>query len=334
MEVIKAVDVKKRFVVKERAGLFKKKQKIVQALKGASLEVYENEIFGLLGPNGAGKTTLIKILTTLLLPDEGRAFVMGYDVVKKPDEVKKRIGVMLMGERALYWKLTGRENLEFFGSLYHVPKKVLGDRINEIIEFLGIQEFVDRLVETYSSGQKVLLAFAKALINDAPLIFLDEPTVALDPRRAIEVRRKVLELKQEGKTIFLTTHIMSEAEELCDRIAIINDGRIVAIGTPSDLKRSLKGKSSINVEFYSLRPDDIVAKVGVMEGVYKVAWESTQRDGKSIIRMRILCDSPKDLLHRVLDVLFNYNSKVYFIKPEEPTLEDVFMHYTGRLLGE
>ena len=141
----------KKYEVVERRGFFRKRKKVITALSGVSFDVEEGEIFGLLGPNGAGKTTLIKILTTLLIPDSGRALVMGYDVVRKPNEVKKRVGVMLMGERALYWKLTGRENLEFFGSLYRVPPSILHERISMISDFLGLGEFIDRLVETYSS---------------------------------------------------------------------------------------------------------------------------------------------------------------------------------------
>jgi len=331
-KAIVAKNIVKKYETKIPSGLFRKKKKVVYALKGVSFSVEDSEIFGLLGPNGAGKTTLIKILTTLLLPDAGRAYVMGFDVVKRPNEVKKRVGVMLMGERALYWKLTGRENLEFFGALYRVPKDILRTRIMEIIDFLDIGEFVDRLVETYSSGQKVLLAFAKALINDAPIIFLDEPTVALDPGRALDIRRKILELKKEGKTIFLTTHIMQEAEELCDRVAIIDDGKIVAIGTPGELKATLKGRSAIEVDVLSEDIENLVEKVGNIDGVHKVAWKVVGSERGHVTRIRALCDSPRQVLPRVVDIVLENGAKLHYIKPEEPTLEDVFLYYTGRLL--
>jgi len=333
--VIIAENLKKIYETKVPIGLFRRKKKRVIALKGVSFSVNEGEIFGLLGPNGAGKTTLIKILTTLLLPDAGRAIVNGFDVVKQPEEVRKSVGVMLMGERALYWKLTGRENLEFFGSLYKVPKDILKKRINEIVEFLGIQEFIDRLVETYSSGQKVLLAFAKALINDAPIIFLDEPTVALDPRRAIEVRQKIKKLKEEGKTIFLTTHIMQEAEELCDRVAIIDEGRIVAIGTPDELKRTIKGKSAVEVDIVCSNPKTITIteKIQQIDDVHKIAWDVTSSEKGEIVRIRVICDNPREILPPMMEILLNNGVKIHYIKPEEPTLEYVFLYYTGKLLA-
>ena len=330
--VIETRNLRKVYTSKERVGLFKSRTKRVEALRGVSLNVYENEIFGLLGPNGAGKTTLIKILTTLLIPDEGWARVLGFDVVRQADEVRKRLGVMLMGERALYWKLTGRENLEFFGSLYKVPGDILRRRIQEIIDFLGIQDFVDRLVETYSSGQKVLLAFAKALVNDAPLIFLDEPTVALDPARSIEIRRKIKQLREEGKTIFLTTHIMNEAEELCDRVAIIDEGKIVAMGTPNELKKTLRGMSALEADLFGNNLNPLVDQIQRMEGVNRVAvsYETTERG--TICRLRILCDSPRDVLPYVIELILQNKLRIHYIKPTEPTLEDVFLYYTGKLL--
>ena len=331
-EIIKAENIVKKYETKLPAGLFRRKKKIVHALKGVSLSVNEGEIFGLLGPNGAGKTTLIKILTTLLLPDSGKAYVLGYDVIKQPNEVKKRIGVMLMGERALYWKLTGRENLEFFGALYKVPPAILRDRIEYVIDFLGLQDFVDRLVETYSSGQRVLLAFAKALINDAPLLFLDEPTVALDPRRSVEIRRKIRELREEGKTIFLTTHIMQEAEELCDRVAIIDEGKIVAMGTPDGLKSALRGRSAVEVDLLTENVEAIVGQINAIDGVHRTAWSIVQSERGRAIRIRAICDSPREILPRIVEILLNNGAKIYYIKPEEPTLEDVFLHYTGKLL--
>ncbi|MCR8432769.1 MAG: ABC transporter ATP-binding protein [Crenarchaeota archaeon] len=331
--VVEARDLWKTYVSKERVGLFKSKVREVQALKGVSLDVYENEIFGLLGPNGAGKTTLIKILTTLLIPDRGYAKVLGFDIVKQSNDVRKRLGVMLMGERALYWKLTGRENLEFFGALYHIPREILSKRIQEIIDFLGIQDFVDRLVETYSSGQRVLLAFAKALVNDAPLLFLDEPTVALDPARSIEIRRKIKQLKGEGKTIFLTTHIMTEAEELCDRVAIIDSGKIVAIGKPEELKRTLRGLSALEVEMSGNNLEYILSQLKALEGVSRAAitYETTERG--IIAKLRVLCDSPRDILPIVVDAALQNDLKIWYIKPTEPTLEDVFLYYTGKPLG-
>ncbi len=166
-------DLHKTYISKERTGVFGGKRRAIQALKGVSLDIYPGEIFGLLGPNGAGKTTLIKCLTTLLLPTSGTIQVNGYDVERDEDRVRASIGCMLMGERGLYWKLTGRENLDFFGSLYHIPPEVRRLRIQAIIELSNLGDIIDRTVETYSSGQKMKLAFAKALINQAPILVLD-----------------------------------------------------------------------------------------------------------------------------------------------------------------
>ncbi|MHA1237615.1 MAG: ATP-binding cassette domain-containing protein [Candidatus Hodarchaeales archaeon] len=187
-KMIEVIDVKKHYTSKKRQSLFKSKKSVVEALKGVTFDVEQGEIFGLLGPNGAGKTTLIKILTTLLLPTSGIVRVNGYDL-HQDKEIKSSIGAMLMGERGLYWKLTGIENLEYFGALYHVPRKVRRERIKSLIELLELEKIADRTVETYSSGQKMKMVFARALINDAPILMLDEPTNTLDVKEARRLRK-------------------------------------------------------------------------------------------------------------------------------------------------
>jgi len=228
---VRILKLSKTYDVRARKGLFKSEKRSVEALKGVSLEVNQGEIFGLLGPNGAGKTTLIKILTTLLLPTSGEAWINGYNVLKDENKVRASVGCMLMGERGLYWKLTGRENLEYFGALYHLDPSARRKRANQIIQLLKLDEIADRMVESYSSGQKMNLAFGKALINDAPLLVLDEPTNTLDLPSASELRSIVRQLNAQGKTVIYTTHIMSEAETLCERVAIIDRGELLAMGT-------------------------------------------------------------------------------------------------------
>jgi ABC-2 type transport system ATP-binding protein len=246
--IINICDLSKTYISKERRGIFGGQKRAVEALKGVNLDIYPGEIFGLLGPNGAGKTTLIKCLTTLLLPTSGTAWVNGYQIGRDEDLVRASVGCMLMGERGLYWKLTGRENLDFFGSLYHIPSAVRHERSGEAIELLGLEEIIDRTVETYSSGQKMKLAFARALINNAPILILDEPTVTLDVPSARELRAIVKDLNQEGHTILYTTHQMAEAEELCHRVAIIDRGEIIALGTVDELKATLEQEGVIKVE--------------------------------------------------------------------------------------
>lgn len=319
---------------KVKQGFLKSKKKRIEALKGVDIEVRSGEIYGLLGPNGAGKTTLIKILTTLLYPDRGEAYVNGYNVLKEPERVRASIGVMLMGERSLYWKLTGRENLEFFSALYHVPPNEAKRRIDKISDLLGLEEYIDRLVESYSSGQKITLSFAKALINDAPLLFLDEPTVALDPRRALEVRRVISKLnREEGKTIFLTTHIMQEADQLCDRVAIIHEGRIVAVGSPEELKSRVRKEGVLEVETGKIGPD-VVEKIRGLEGVKSMGVTVRRDDSTEKSLLRIICDSPRQIIGDVITVLVEGGADISYLKPSEPTLEDVFIMYTGKAMAE
>src|SRR5512139_3925037 len=245
---VRTEKLSKTYEARARKGLFKSEKRSVEALKGVSLEVNQGEIFGLLGPNGAGKTTLIKILTTLLLPTSGEAWINGYNVTRDENKVRASVGCMLMGERGLYWKLTGRENLEYFGALYHLDPSARRKRSNQIIELLKMGEIADRMVESYSSGQKMNLAFGKALINDAPLLVLDEPTNTLDVPSASELRSIVRQQNAQGKTIIYTTHIMSEAETLCDRVAIIDRGEMLALGTIDELKTSLKREGVTHIE--------------------------------------------------------------------------------------
>ena len=331
---IKTENLTKVYRVKQKKSLFKSEIKEIHALKGISLNIQQGEVFGLLGPNGAGKTTFIKILTTLLLPDGGKAFVNGFDVVKYPYSVKKTIGVMLMGERSLYWKLTGRENLEYFAALYHIPSKQIRKRVSEVIDFVGIQDFVDRLVETYSSGQKMALAFAKALLNDAPVLFLDEPTNAMDPGRAIEVRKIIKKLKNEfGKTILITTHMMHEADAICDRVAIIDKGRIMALGTPTELKQTVKHKGVIELDIIGNSVKNILPEIEKIESVEKVAY-SFDNKSEDLIKIRVLCERPRVILPEVVTIFANHNVKMSSVNLLEPTLEDVFIQYTGRRLSE
>ena len=326
--IIRVESLSKTFVTKERRK-GKKGKRTVQALKDIDLEVHAGENFGLLGPNGAGKTTLIKCLTTLLLPSSGTAWVNGYNIEEDEDSVRASLGCMLMGDRGLYWKLTGRENLDYFGALYHVPRDVRRKRIDELITLLKLDDFADRTVETYSSGQKMLLAFAKALVNDAPILFFDEPTVTMDVPTARELRRIVRSLnKEEGKTIVYTTHLMNEAEELCDRVAIIDHGEIIALGTPNDLKASLVHEDAVHLE--GVFPAPTVDKLRAIRGVRNVVVQG-ESNGRSTVA--VLCDNSRLLLPRIIEAVSGNGASLEYIKPKEVTLEDVFIAKTGRSLA-
>lgn len=325
--IIRAEHLSKTYISKERRRGHKEKKK-VHALKDVSVAIDDGEIFGLLGPNGAGKTTLIKCLTTLLLPTSGDAWINGYDVLKQEDLVRASIGCMLMGDRGLYWKLTGRENLDYFGALYHVPKDVRRKRIEDLITLLKLGDFVDRTVETYSAGQRMVLAFAKALVNDAPILILDEPTVTMDVPTARELRHIVKELNHQGKTILYTTHLMHEAEELCDRVAIIDHGEIIALGTTKDLKASISTEDVVELE--GIFPEESVRRMRAVSGVRNVT--VTEMDS-GLTKLDVACENSRTMLPRIIEAVTGNGASVQFIKPKEVTLEDVFIAKTGRTLS-
>lgn len=318
----------KSYQVRQRKGLFKSQKSSVEALQSVSLDVQAGEVFGLLGPNGAGKTTLIKILTTLLLPTAGDAWVNGYHVLRQENQVRASVGCMLMGERGLYWKLTGRENLEYFGALYHLPPNERKRKAQEIIDLLGLKDLADRTVETYSSGQKMSLAFGKALINDAPLLVLDEPTNTLDVPSASELRATVRDLNAQGKTIIYTTHIMSEAETLCKRVAIIDHGQLLALGTIAELKASL-GRSQVT-RIEGVITSKSLAAIRQLPEVEQASRTSLE----TIDLLTVVTRQGHENLPQLIETLNRTGALIQKIAPEEVTLEDVFIAKTGRTLAE
>ncbi len=318
----------KTYITRQRRGVFRSQERRVEALKDISFEVKPGEIFGLLGPNGAGKTTLIKILTTLLIPTSGEAWVNGYHILRQENAVRASVGCMLMGERGLYWKLTGRENLEYFGALYHLDPRERRRRAEQIIALLGMEDLADRTVETYSSGQKMKLAFGKALINDAPILILDEPTNTLDVPSASELRAVVRQLHAQGKTIIYTTHIMSEAEALCDRVAIIDHGRLLALGTVDELKASLMRDSVLRIE--GAFSEDAIRAVSALPEVQQAT--TSQEGGRQTLT--VVARNGHNPLPQVIAVLSQHRATVLRVTPEEVTLEDVFIAKTGRTLAE
>src|SRR5512143_3304280 len=226
-----------RRIFKTHIGVIKRTTKEVVAVDDVSFEIQEGELFGLLGPNGAGKTTTVKMLTTLLIPTSGSASVKGFNVVAQAEEVRKRIGFIFGGERGLYWRLSGMDNLRYFASLYGIDPDVSKKRIPYLLEMVGLKGRGDEKVEGYSRGMKQRLHVARTLLHDPNVLFLDEPTIGLDPVGARDFRNVILNLQAENKTILLTTHYMFEADALCNRIAVINHGKIIALDTPGGLKQ-------------------------------------------------------------------------------------------------
>jgi len=214
-------------------GIIRREKKEIIALDGVNLSIQSGELFGLLGPNGAGKTTMTRILATVLLPTAGTAHVLGLDVVKNAREIRPHIGIVFGGDRGLYWRLSGRDNLSYFATLYGIPQDKAQKRIQELLEMVGLGERANERVEGYSRGMKQRLHIARGLIHDPEILFLDEPTVGLDPVAAREQRKVITDLKKAGKTIFLTSHYMFEIDALCDRVAILNQGKIIIEDSPS-----------------------------------------------------------------------------------------------------
>lgn len=217
-------------------GAFRRRKETVEAVRGISFSVEKGEIFGLLGQNGAGKTTTIKMLTTLLAPTSGTCRVLGYDCFGQEKQIRKRINFIFGGEYGVYRRLSGRDNLRYFGNLYLLKPEERERRIEQILSLVGLSDKADLLAETYSKGMIQRLQIARGLINDPEILFMDEPTVGLDPLGAHMLRDIIRALREEGRTVLLTTHYLPEAEELCGRMVILNKGQIAASGTPEQIR--------------------------------------------------------------------------------------------------
>jgi len=292
-----------------------RKRDPVTALDRVSLTIPIGEVHGLLGPNGAGKTTLVKILSTVLLPTSGSARVLGYDVVGEAAAVRPLIGIVFGGERGLYWRLTGRQNLEYWGALYKLSRAEIRVRSEQLIERVGLIERADERVETYSRGMKQRLHLARGLIGDAKVLFLDEPTTGMDPLAAREFRTLIAELRGEGRTILLATHDMAEAEALCDRVTLIDRGAILATESPRTLGRVISRFQRIDVEGAD---DALLARIAVLPGVSSV----TPADAG--VRIEV---AEEGVTSDVLKLLVE--SGVTSVRTSLPNLEEVYVQLIG-----
>jgi ABC-2 type transport system ATP-binding protein len=300
-----------------------------RAVDGIDLRVEPGEIFGVLGPNGAGKTTTLKMLATLLEPTSGEARVLGIDVRERPREVRARLGAMLSGERSLYWKLTGRENLEYFAALYHVPPREARARIDRALEEVKLADRAEDYVERYSTGMRQRLALARALLPDPPLLILDEPTVGLDPQASRDLRDRVRDLRRQGRTVLLTTHYMEEADQLCDRVAIIDHGRIVALDTPAALKRTVRAEEIVHIDVSGSADDaSLLARLGLAATIAR----TDRRNGTLTVTLH--CASARDLVPVAFDAVREASARIEHVEVVPVTLEDVFISLTGRALRE
>jgi ABC-2 type transport system ATP-binding protein len=303
----------------------------VCALAGVDVRIARGEIFGLLGPNGAGKTTLIKILTTLLYPTAGEARVAGFDVQREANEVRKRIGLVSGGESSGYGILTVRECLWMFSQFYGVPDRVARPRIEHLIATAGLEAQADTRINRLSTGQRQRMNFARGFVSEPEVVFLDEPTLGMDVNAARAMRRYVLDWvrEQPGRTVLLTTHYMQEAEELCDRLAIIDHGRVLACDSLAGLRRMVESGQHVELE---VRGADGEAPVLAALAGVPVAWGAPHPErGTRRLRFRL---PPGRALADVLRELEAAALRVEAIATRETSLEDVFVALVGRGLEE
>ena len=318
-----AIEVSRlRRIFSSQIGVIKRTTREVVAVDDVSFGIQEGELFGLLGPNGAGKTTTVKMLTTLLIPTSGSASVKGFDVVARADEVRKRIGFIFGGERGLYWRLSGIDNLRYFASLYNVDYDITKKRIPFLLDMVGLNGRGDEKVQGYSRGMKQRLHVARTLLHNPDVLFLDEPTLGLDPVGAREFRQVILNLQSEKKTILLTTHYMFEADALCDRIAIINHGSIIASDTPTGLKSHVSDLNVVEVETFGV-PDSMIAKLRALPFADALSVEDQGQKQMLLIQTSRGAEAVPDVMSALEGL------KVGRVIVREPTLEDAYVRLVG-----
>lgn len=312
-----------RRVFSPRRGLFRKGTELV-AVEDVSLAVEPGIVFGLLGPNGAGKTTTIKMLSTLLIPSSGSARVAGFNVATAEREVRRRLGVVLGGDRGLYGKLTARENLDYFGHLYGLPGDRIGRRAEELLELVNLANRGDDRVEGFSRGMKQRLHLAKALLHDPPVVFLDEPTIGLDPAAAVNLREIVKRLVPEH-TVLLTTHYLHEADELCERIAIIDHGRIVVEDSPAGIKQRVGGARR---HIIRVRGHVNGAVTGALLAQVAVGSASAELLN-GVTDITVTADEDAPVVDQALRLLHERGLTIESVETVDLTLEDAFLAITS-----
>jgi len=293
------------------------------AVDHVTFDVKESEVFGLLGPNGAGKTTIIRMLSTLTRPTEGTARIGGYDIVKQDNKVRQLIG-LVSEKMIMYDRLTAEENLRFFGKLYNIPKNLLNQRIDELLELVQLSKWKNSKVGTFSTGMRQRMNVIRALLNMPKVLFLDEPTLGLDPQSTVEVREFIKKINRENKTtIILTTHMMNEADRLCDRIGIIDHGKISTLDTPTNLKKLVSGDAAtvLKLEIPNLTKKTVTA-IQALDCVKSVSQENA-----SHLKIHATGDEAFDT---IIDAARAEKAKINSVENLQPTLEDVFLQITGR----
>ncbi len=323
--MLKVEGLKKNYRIKSSKGFFHKENKLVEAVRGIDLEIKPGQIVGLLGVNGAGKTTTIKMLSTLLEPDGGKGSIDGMDLIKDARRIKPIVNMIAGGERMIYWRLTAKENLEYFGRLYNIPKPVLKERMEKLLDYVGLQEKADTPVEQYSKGMKQRLQIARGLINDPKYIFMDEPTLGLDAHIARELRAFTRKMaKEQQKGILLTSHYIHEIEELCDYVYIIDKGKKLMEGVPKEIASIVTQDS----KKYMVRISSFPEKL-------KNELESFMHAIESVYKMEA-CDNSFDMeissgqdIQSDLISLFSRHSRILSFSAQQPNLEDAIIKLSG-----
>ncbi len=314
--VVEAQELRRTY--RTTTGTIRRRSLEVEAVRGVSFSIEEGELFGLLGPNGAGKTTTIKMLITLLIPTGGVARVLGRDVVEHPTWVRERIGYVFGGDRGLYERLSAWDNLRYFAELYGVDPARQRSRIGELVELVGLTGREQERVEGYSRGMRQRLHIARGLLHDPPVLFLDEPTIGVDPVGARELRATIGQLREAGKTVLLTTHYMFEADALCDRIAVVAKGRLVAEGTPRDLKGRVTEGTVVEIEVYGIE-SAVVESLRALPGVTAVAVEERDQAQVVVVQAAPGIEPTHDALALLGSVA------VGRVTTREPSLEDAYV---------
>jgi ABC-2 type transport system ATP-binding protein len=313
---IEARDLRRTY--RTTTGFVRRRGLEVEAVRGVSFEVAQGELFGLLGPNGAGKTTTIKMLITLLLPTAGSARVLGRDVVRDASWVRRRIGYVFGGDRGLYERLPAIDNLRYFAELYGVEPRRQAARIAELLELVGLRGRERERVEGYSRGMRQRLHIARGLLHDPPVVFLDEPTIGVDPVGARELRDLIAQLTAAGKTVLLTTHYMFEADVLCDRVAVIAHGRIVGEGSPQTLKSRVADRAVVEIETFGIEP----AALERIERIESVSSVSVEEHGHAQL-VSVQAANGSQVAGAILTLLEGV--RVGRVTTREPTLEDAYV---------
>lgn len=310
--------------IRDLVRAYGKGTSLKNAVNGVSFDVYRGEIFGVLGPNGAGKTTTIRMMSGLLSPTSGSISVLGIDVCddRSTKKLKHRINMVSGGERGLYYRLSGRQNLRYFADLYGIPRSEQKVIISEVLDLVKITEAADKKVEEYSRGMKQRIHIARALLNKPEILFLDEPTIGLDPEISLQIRKIIKDLSEKGTTVILTTHYMTEAEELCDRMVLLRKGEIVGYGTVDELRDKVADDTMIRI-VTTKDPSELISDMLVVEGIMDMRINSIPGRFETNLRTR----KGTNILEKVNDAFEKY--EIRSIGYDDPTLEDTYLYLTG-----